>query len=169
MPRSSRRLLDPQDHGSLEDITLHAELGVLPLQLLETSALVDGQAFGLAPLDPVPIHPVAQRPRVDPQVPGNHCDRLAGLTHDPDRTLTELGVVLPSCLWHRFSSYAMPPRFRGMPNPVIAYTPRGSMADPHRPREANRRGCIRRCLAGDLSFEDILIRRAIRARACLLY
>src|SRR5680860_101446 len=118
MPRSSRRLLDPQDHGSLEDITLHAELGVLPLQLLETSALVDGQAFGLAPLDPVPIHPVAQRPRVDPQVPGNHCDRLAGLTHDPDRTLTELGVVLPSCLWHRFSSYAMPPRFRGMPSPA---------------------------------------------------
>ena len=32
MPRSPRRLFHPQDHGSLEDITLHPQLGVLPLQ-----------------------------------------------------------------------------------------------------------------------------------------
>jgi hypothetical protein len=29
-PRSPRRLLDPQDHGSLEHTTLHPQLGVLP-------------------------------------------------------------------------------------------------------------------------------------------
>jgi hypothetical protein len=98
------RLLDPQDHRSLEDITLHPQLGVLPLELLEPCALVDAQAFLLAALDPVPVHPVAQRPRVDPQISGHLRDRLAGLTHDPDRALTELGVVLPSCLWHHHSS-----------------------------------------------------------------
>jgi len=45
-----------------------------------------------------PVHPVAQRPRVDPQVPGHRSDRLARLTHDPDRFLTELRIVFPSCL-----------------------------------------------------------------------
>ena len=33
MPRSSRRLLDPEDHRSLEDITLHGQLGDLGLEL----------------------------------------------------------------------------------------------------------------------------------------
>src|SRR5215217_1131572 len=115
MPRSSRRLLDPQDHGSLEDITLHPQLGDLLAQPRKLSAFVDVQADGLAALDPVPIHPVAQRPRVNPEIPGHLSDRLAGLTHDPHRALTELGVVLPTCLWHHHSSYAMPPHFGGIP------------------------------------------------------
>src|SRR5438552_1440732 len=98
MPRSSRRLLHPQDHGSLEDITLHPQLGVLTLELVQTSTLVGVEAFLLAALDTIPINPLAQRPRVDPQIPSHHRNRLACLTHDPDRTLTELGVVLPSLL-----------------------------------------------------------------------
>src|SRR6266545_4517225 len=104
MPRSSRRLLYPQDHGSLEDITLHAQLGDVLAELVQLGAFVDAEAFLLATLDAVAIHPVAQRPRVDPEIPGHHSDRLARLTHDPDRALTELGVVLPSCLWHHHSS-----------------------------------------------------------------
>jgi CubicO group peptidase (beta-lactamase class C family) len=103
-PRSSRRLLDPQDHGSLEDITLHPQLGVLPLQVLEPGPLIDREAFLLAALDAVTVHPVAQRPRVDPKVPGHLSDRLPRLAHDPDSALTELRVVLPSCLWHHHSS-----------------------------------------------------------------
>ena len=35
------RLLDPQDHGSLEDITLHPQLGVLTLEMGEPSPFVD--------------------------------------------------------------------------------------------------------------------------------
>src|SRR5215212_1625842 len=115
MPRSSRRLLDPQDHGALEHITLHPQLRILPLQLTQTGSFIDVQAVLLAALDPLPIHPVAQGPRIDPEVPGHLSDRLAGLTHDPHRALTELGVVLPTCLWHHHSSYAMPPRFCGIP------------------------------------------------------
>src|SRR5437667_11222886 len=103
MPRSSRRLLDPQDHGSLEDITLHAQLGVLPLELVQTSALVDAQAFGLAALDAIPGQPVAQGPRVDVEVPGHLGDGLARLTDDPDRSLSERRVELSSSLWHRIS------------------------------------------------------------------
>src|SRR3954454_457531 len=116
MPRSTRRLLHPQDHGSLEDITLHPQLRVLPLEPDQTSALVDGHALLLAPLDPVPVHPIAQRPRVDPEVPGHLSDRLTRLAHDPDRALPKLRVVLPSYLCHGISSERMPPRNGGMPS-----------------------------------------------------
>jgi hypothetical protein len=47
------------------------QLGVLALELVQTSALVDRKAFLLAALDPVPIHPITQSPRVDPQIPGH--------------------------------------------------------------------------------------------------
>jgi hypothetical protein len=49
----------------LEDITLHPQLGVLPLELSEPSPLVDTQAFPLAPLHPVTVDSVAQRAVVD--------------------------------------------------------------------------------------------------------
>src|SRR3990170_6294985 len=98
MPRSSRRLLDPQDHGSLEYITLHPQLGDVLAQLVQLGPLVDGEAFLLAPLNPLPVHPVAQGARVDPEIPGHRSDRLAGLTHDADGPLTELRVILPSYL-----------------------------------------------------------------------
>src|SRR5215212_4707933 len=128
MPRSSRRLLDPQDHGALEHITLHPQLRVLPLQLTQTGSFIDVQAVLLAALDPLPIHPVAQGPRIDPEVPGHLSDRLAGLTHDPHRALTKLGVVPPTCLWHHHSSYAMPPRFWGIPGEGVDRR-RGGAAD----------------------------------------
>src|SRR3990170_4756633 len=91
MPRSSRRLLDPQDHGSLEYITLHPQLVDVLAQLVQLGPLVNGEAFPLAPLNPLPVHPIAQGARVDPQIPGHLSDRLARLTHDPHSPLTELG------------------------------------------------------------------------------
>src|SRR5215831_14387821 len=100
MPRSSRRLLDPQDHRSLEDITLHAQLGVLAPEPVELGPLVVAEPVLVASLDPVLVHPVAQRPGVDPEISGHLGDRLARLANNPDRSLTELRVEPSSCLWH---------------------------------------------------------------------
>src|SRR5215207_4085333 len=100
MPRSSSRLLDPQDHGSLEDITLHPQLRVLPFELLKASAFIDAETLAPTTRLAVAVHPVTQGARVDPQIPSHLRDRLARLAHDPHRALTELRVVLPSCLWH---------------------------------------------------------------------
>src|SRR4249919_658754 len=104
MPRSSRRLLDPQDHGSLEDVALHPQLGVLPLELHQTSTFIGGEALGLTPLDLVLLHPVAQRPRMDPKILSDLSDRLVGLPDDPHRPLTKLRVVLPTYLCHGITS-----------------------------------------------------------------
>jgi hypothetical protein len=48
--------------------------------------------------------PVPQRALMDPQVTSDLGDRLPGLQNDPDRPLPELLVVLPSYLWHGYSS-----------------------------------------------------------------
>ena len=94
MPRSLRRLLDPQDHGSLEDITLHLQLRVLCSQPLELLDVAPGQAFCALPSFLSLIDPIAQGARVDPKVSGDLGDRLPGLLDDPDRSLTELPVIL---------------------------------------------------------------------------
>ena len=43
-------------------------------------------------------------PGVDPEVSGHLRDRLPVCTDDPNSPLTELRVVLPTCLWHHHSS-----------------------------------------------------------------
>ena len=48
--------------------------------------------------------PAEPKSRADPEVPRYLSDRLGGLGHDPHRSLTELGVVLPTYLWHRYFS-----------------------------------------------------------------
>src|SRR4051812_21896367 len=68
-PRSLRRLLHPQDHRSLEDIALHAQLGVLRAQPLELLDVAAGQPLGALAGLPRLGDPVAQGPLVDPQVP----------------------------------------------------------------------------------------------------
>lgn len=64
------RLLHPEDRGSLEDITLHLQLGAPAPQPDQLLAIISGQALGLVALDPVTLTscPVAQRPLVDPQL-----------------------------------------------------------------------------------------------------
>lgn len=51
-----------------------------------------------------PLDPVAQRVRDDPQIPGDHRDRLPRLTHDPNRALAELRIEPSSYLRHGISS-----------------------------------------------------------------
>lgn len=83
---------DPQDHASLEHITLHPQLSVLTLELHQASPLVDGQAFSLAPLDAFLLHPTPQRALVDPEIPSHLSNRLLRLQPDPDSTFTELRI-----------------------------------------------------------------------------
>ena len=47
---------------------------------------------------PVSVNPVAQRPIMDPQFPGNLRNRLASLPDQPHRTLLEALIELPACL-----------------------------------------------------------------------
>jgi hypothetical protein len=49
-------------------------------------------------------NPVAQGARIDPEVSRDLGDRLAGIPDDADRTLPELRIELPPCLWHTYSS-----------------------------------------------------------------
>src|SRR5215213_570898 len=100
VPRSLRRLLDPQDHGSLEDITLHPQLSYLTTQPLQLGVVVLRQARGAVTGVPSALHPVAQRALVDPEVASDLRDRLPGLLDDPNSSLTELPVVLLPYLWH---------------------------------------------------------------------
>src|SRR5918998_47134 len=79
---------------------LHPQLGVLPAQLGQLSALVAAQALGLTSLNLVLLHPVTQRLLTNPQVPGDLRHRLARLPDDPDCSLAELRVEPTSCLWH---------------------------------------------------------------------
>src|SRR5215213_3900111 len=100
MPRSLRRLLDPQDHGSLEDITLHPQLSDLTAQPLQLGVVILRQARRAVTGVPSALHPVAQGALVDPQVAGDLRDRLPGLLDDPNSSLTELPIVLLPYLWH---------------------------------------------------------------------
>src|SRR5262245_55676529 len=104
MPRSSRRLVNPQDHRSLEDITLHPQLSNLTLEAAHVSGIDPGALGLLAPGEAVLLHPVPQRGGADAELPGNLNDRLAGLSNDRHCPFAELRVVLPPHLWHGVSS-----------------------------------------------------------------
>src|SRR5680860_592672 len=98
MPRSSSRFFHPKDHGSLEYITLHLQLGATPTEANQLSAVIWRQALRFTPLDPVLGHPIAQGALVDPKIAGHLSDRFACLDHNPDRSLTELRLEPSSCL-----------------------------------------------------------------------
>src|SRR3954471_14689084 len=101
---SPRRLLHPQDHGALEHITLHPQLGVLNPQPLQLGKIIPGQAVPPGPYDLITSDPVAERALVDPKITSNLRDRPTSLVHQPHRTLAELRVELPTLLWHDYSS-----------------------------------------------------------------
>lgn len=104
---SLRRLLHPEDHGTLEDIALHPDLAVLLAQMLDLLAqptqllafrLVQpaGSLRGRAGLGPV--NPGLQCALVHTQVPRDLRRRLPGLQHDPYRAFTERRVIRPSLM-----------------------------------------------------------------------
>ncbi|UVF80943.1 hypothetical protein NWF22_16335 [Gordonia mangrovi] len=72
------------DHRSLEDITLHPQLGDLLAQPFELDGVVCGQLTAALSLGARPLDPVAQRALVDPHVPGDLSDRLTCLFDDPN-------------------------------------------------------------------------------------
>src|SRR5680860_590392 len=102
--RSPRRLLHPQDHGALEDIALHPQLGVLAAQPLQLLDVRDGQPVGALTLGTILGTPVPQRALVDPEIAGDLRNRFPGLPDDPHSPLTKLLVELPSFLRHDYSS-----------------------------------------------------------------
>jgi hypothetical protein len=65
-----------------------------PLILIQRAAPIAAAAL-------VGVHPVPERPGVDPQVPGYLSYWLAGLADQPDRALPEIVIKLPACLCHR--------------------------------------------------------------------
>src|SRR3954466_14173453 len=104
LPRSTRRLLDSQERGSLEDITLHPQFGDVLAELVQLGAFINGETFGLAALDAVLVHPVSQRSRVHPEISCYLRHRLTGFPDNPHRPLTKLGAVLPALRCHENSS-----------------------------------------------------------------
>lgn len=61
-----------------EDITLYPQLGVLRTQPFQFFVVTRGHLAVALPSGAVALHPVPQRARVHPQVPGNLRDRLPG-------------------------------------------------------------------------------------------
>src|SRR2546428_4615374 len=104
MPPSSRRLLDPQDHGSLEDITLHPQLHDIATELVKLASLIARESLSVTPRDLVLVHPVPKRPRIQIKITGDLSDRLARLPNNPNRALSKLRVVLPTYLCHDIPS-----------------------------------------------------------------
>src|ERR1700756_2011810 len=90
-PLPPHRVLHPEGHAALEDITLHRQLSVLPPQPGELRPLILTQRpVPLATAALIRLHPFAERPLVDAQTPGHLRDRLPGLPDQPHRTLTEV-------------------------------------------------------------------------------
>lgn len=87
----------------LEDITLHLELGDLPLESTHSLGVDVGRVEALVPGEAVTLHPRPECAWMDPKVPGHLGVGLAGLPDYVDRSFTEVPVVLPSLLWHRIS------------------------------------------------------------------
>src|SRR5919107_3287603 len=94
-----RLLLDPEGHGSFEQVTLHPQPSVLALQLPQPRLLVAGQPVLLATVDAVLPHPVAQRRVVDPKLPGDLGDRPATGANQFHRVAFELGGELAPVPW----------------------------------------------------------------------
>src|SRR5205807_10300513 len=112
------RLVHPEGHRAFEHVAPHSELGVLLTQPGQLGPLVLAQpAIAALALPPVPGHPVLQRARDDPQLPGHLRDRLARLADQAHRALLEVRIELPARLCHRPSSLkAMCPRYEGKPS-----------------------------------------------------
>ena len=91
------------------------------------------------------------------RLPGQRRPLSGILLHDPDRSLTELRVVLPSCLWPHHLSQGMPPRFAGMPGLANAPAPRRDLTGSS---DSWQRGRLRgdRLLLGPFSSESSCIR-----------
>lgn len=117
-PQSLRRLLDPEDHGSLEDTTLHPQRRDLLAQLLELLTLIAGQATALAGGSRL-RYPVPERALVHPEIPGYLRDRLPGLLNDPDRSVLELLTEPLPVLCHENSLIAGASTTMGEPHPVF--------------------------------------------------
>lgn len=83
---------------------LHPQLGYLGTQPLELLTIVPGQPLGALDLLASPSDPVAQGALVHAQIAGPLRDRLTGFFDGPDRTLTELPIILLTLLRHRYSS-----------------------------------------------------------------
>src|SRR5436190_22773110 len=96
---AAHRVLNPEGHAALEHVAPHGKLGVLTAQPDQPGPLVLIQpAIAALALPTVPGHPVLQRARVNPQVPGHLRDRLARLPDQPDRAFPEIPVELPARL-----------------------------------------------------------------------
>jgi hypothetical protein len=81
------------------DITPHLQLRTVLTQPHQLCPLVLTQsAITALPATPLSIDPVAQRPVMDSQFPGDLRDRLAGLPDQPHRTLLEVLIELPASL-----------------------------------------------------------------------
>ena len=96
--------------------------------------------FGLAPFGLVLVHPVPQGPSMDPEIVSYRGDRLARLSDNPHRALTELRVVLRShlsmtsprsgCL---HGSRGCPPRATTRPRRPPAHRTAPRPTHPHQP------------------------------------
>src|SRR5262249_3898739 len=101
-PLPPHRVLDPEGHTALEDITLHRQLGVLLAEPGQLGPLILAQrAAPVAAAALVRVHPIPQRALIDAQVLGDLRDRPAGLADQPDRALLEVLIELPACFCHR--------------------------------------------------------------------
>src|SRR5215211_4399563 len=92
-------LLDTEDDGSFEQLTLHPQPSVLPLQLPQPRLLVACQPVLLATVDAVLANPVPQGRVVDAKLPGDFGDRPAAATDQLDRVAFELGSELAPVPW----------------------------------------------------------------------
>src|SRR5215469_4518953 len=98
----AHRVLNPKGPTAFEHVAPHGELGVLLTQPGQLGPLILAQRpVTLTAAAPVSVHPVAQGPGVDAQIPGHLRDRLAGLPDQPHRALPEVLVELPARLSHR--------------------------------------------------------------------
>src|SRR2546421_6596305 len=93
----AHRILNPEGHAAFEHVAPHGKLGVLLTQPGQLGPLILAQLPVTAlPAAPVSVHPVAQRPLLDPELPGHPRDRLAGLPDPPHPAPPEVRSPLPS-------------------------------------------------------------------------
>src|SRR4029079_11023035 len=117
----------PESHRSLEDITLHPQLDILPPQPVQLDALALAQRrVAVFPAASLPRAPVTQRALVDAQLPGHLRDRLPRLEHQPHRTRPKVLIELPVLPRHRSSLKRCLHATRGSPRPCP--TARGTVA-----------------------------------------
>src|SRR4051812_30979606 len=92
----------PTDHRSLEHIALHPQLGVLRAQPLEFFDVAADRPSVPSRASRARATQLPNVPSLTPQVTSDLGDRVPRLLDDPDRSLSELPVVLFTDLWHRY-------------------------------------------------------------------